>query len=83
MDKPGTNQENALARHKTLYHKNETPKFKFSIARACDKPMLRQIHEGVEIRNAENDSDILMNSKLDHYAPAVGRVVITRAVREN
>ena len=39
----------------------------------------KQICEGVEIHNAS--VDVLMNSKLDHYRPAVSRVVITNEVR--
>ena len=46
--------------------------------------MERQIWEGVEIHNAYGPhATILMNSKLDHYQPAVGRIVISNEVREN
>ena len=48
----------------------------------CQKAMERQISEGVEIRHGEEDVDILMNSKLDHYAPAVGRMVMQRDVAD-
>ena len=82
LENPDTSQENALAKHAVLYHRGEAPKYKFSIVQCCSKPLQRQIHEGVEIRRAENSCDILMNSKLDHYAPAVGRVIISRTVRE-
>ena len=72
-----------LARLVKLYHKNETPVFKFLIVKTCRSAMERQIREGVLIRRTEEQkSVILMKSKLDHYAPAVGRVVITRAVKE-
>ena len=39
----------------------------------------REASKGVEIRHIEK-VDILMNSKLDHYAPAVGRMVMEREV---
>ena len=43
--------------------------------------MERQSSEGVEIRHGEQEVDIIMNSKLDHYAPSVGRMVLERGVR--
>ena len=38
--------------------------------------------EGVLIRKYEIDNNVLMNSKMDHYAPAVGRMTISNAVNE-
>ena len=34
------------------------------------------------IRSGEAEVDIVMNSKQDHYAPAVGKVVISSGLRE-
>ena len=45
------------------------------------KPMERQISEGVEIFRAK--PDILLNSKCDHYQPAIGRMVVTNNPRQN
>ena len=36
----------------------------------------------LQIRHGEDEVDILMNSKLDHYAPAVGRMVMQREVAD-
>ena len=44
--------------------------------------MEREVCEGVVIRRGEAEVDLVMNSKLDHYAPAVGRMVIINGVRE-
>ena len=46
------------------------------------KAMEREVCEGVVIRRGEAEVDLVMNSKLDHYAPAVGRMVISSGVRE-
>ena len=55
--------------------------FKLNLLYTCSKAMERQSSEGVEIRHGEQEVDIIMNSKLDHYAPAVGRMVLERGVR--
>ena len=52
--------------------------FKMEIERHYKKPMERLIGEGVRIINP--GADIVMNGKLDHYKPAVGRVNITNVV---
>ena len=82
LKKPSDHMENALARHKKLYHAaGETPNFKMTLVGSFPKPLERQVWEGVLIRRGESgDADILMNSKLDHYAPAVGRMVMSRSV---
>ena len=69
-------RSNAFVKHKELYHRynEEEVDFKFEIARSFRKPLERQVWEGVEIHSSK--CDILMNSKLDHYQPAVGRMVV-------
>ena len=42
------------------------------------RAMQRQVWEGVEIREAA--CDILLNSKQDHYAPAVGHMEMRRDI---
>ena len=46
------------------------------------KAMEREVCEGVVIRRGEAEVDLVMNSKLDHYAAAVGRMVMSSGVRE-
>ena len=72
---------NSFAKHKIEFHKGdqEDVKFKVNVLKTFKRPMERQIYEGVAIHNAK--VDLLMNSKLDHYQPAVGRVVISHDVR--
>ena len=67
---------NAFVRHRDLYHRGEeeSVRFKVDVVRKFKKPLQRQVWEGVEIHSSE--AGILMNSKLDHYQPAVGRVEI-------
>ena len=76
---PIGHKENAFARHIQEYPKGdkEEMRFKVDIIKAFE----RQIWEGVEIHAAK--PDVLMNNKLDHYQPAVGRVQITTQVRSD
>ena len=56
-------------------------KFQVDVVIGFKRPMCRQIWEGVEIHTAK--TDVLMNSKLDHYLPAVGRMVVTHVPRND
>ena len=82
IEDPQSHPESAFAKHATQYHADEEPKYQPSVLGSFPKPLERQIWEGVMIRRSEQDQevDIVMNSKLDHYAPAVGKVVISNAV---
>ena len=51
---------------------------KLNLLYTCRKAMERQSNEEVEIRHGYEEVDIIMNSKLDHYAPDVGRMVMER-----
>ena len=78
MDNPNrtSSRSNAFVRHRELYHEGEESevKFQFEVVKKFEKPLQRQVWEGVEIHSS--GADILMNSKLDHYMPAVGRMVV-------
>ena len=54
--------------------------YKLELVGHTSKPLERQSWEGCEIHG--DQSDIIMNSKLDHYAPAVGRMVMERGVAD-
>ena len=85
LQRPEQHKDNAHANHALTYHGDrqvEEVKFKMNLLYTCQKAMERQISEGVEIRRGEEEVDILMNSKLDHYAPAVGRMVMQREVAD-
>ena len=77
-----TNQTNAFAKHKSEYHLLEEPEFKLTVLKSFAKPLQRQLLEGLEIRHGESSCDVLMNSKLDHHAPAVARVHLTTSIAE-
>ena len=82
MESPQDHPENAFVKHALEYHAGEVPQYKLSVMGSFPKPLERQVWEGVMIRRSEQEDGVLMNSKLDHYAPAVGRVVISNAVSE-
>ena len=81
LEDPENNMSNAFCKHIRENHKrdNESIDFKVDIIGIYKKPLERQISEGVEIYRAK--PYILMNSKCDHYQPAVGRVVITNSIK--
>ena len=69
-------KSNALVKHRELYHNGEEDnvQFQFEVIKSFKKPLERQVWEGVEIHSSRED--IIMNSRLDHYQPAVGRMVM-------
>ena len=81
IEQPERHKANAFAKHINECHKgdNDRIEFRVSVVKSFKRPLERQIYEGVAIHDAK--VDILMNSKLDHYQPAVGRVVIAHEVR--
>ena len=83
ISNPRSHKENAFSRHISEYHRGDEDeiKFKVDIVKGFKKAFERQIWEGVEIHGAK--VDILMNSKLDYYQPAVGRMCVTNQVRED
>ena len=44
--------------------------------------MERQIREGIEILHTIDQADIVLNSKLDHYQPAIRRVTFDHILEE-
>ena len=75
IQQPERNTHNAFSKHINEYHPNQPGNFTVNVTQTCRTPLERQIVEGVKIVNIK--SDIPMNSKLDHYQPAIGRVTIT------
>ena len=79
MKNPKDHPSNGFCKHILENHKGDRKKvtFKVDVIGYHKKPLERQISEGVEIYRAK--PDILMNSKYDHYQPAIGRMVVTNA----
>ena len=79
--KPKQHQENAFVRHREDCHQGEEEevRFRMDVVRFYSKAMYRQIGEGCLIQSSE--ADLLMNGKLDHFAPVVGRMVVSTAVQ--
>ena len=77
INKPQQNKDNAFSKHTTEYHQGETPSYTMNIVKSFKKPLERQLFEGILIRNGAEKCDVLLNSKLDHYAPAVGKMTIS------
>ena len=53
--------------------------FRMNLLYTCRAAMER---EACEIRHGEEEVDIVMSSKLGHYAQSVGRMVMQREVEE-
>ena len=68
-------------RHREDCHQGEEKevRFRMDVVRFYSKAMYRQIGEGCLIQSSE--ADLLMNGKLDHFAPVVGRMVVSTAVQ--
>ena len=80
IKKPKKHQENAFVRHTEDCHMGEEAevKFKMDVVKCYFRAMDRQISEGCFIQSPE--ADLLMNGKLDHMQPVVGRMVVSTAV---
>ena len=80
IKKPKKHQENAFVRHREDCHKGEEGdvKFKMDVVRCYPRAMDRQIGEGCFIQSPE--AELLMNGKLDHMQPVIGRMVVSTAV---
>ena len=80
LKKPNKHKENALVRHKEDYHSGEEAevRFRMEVVKCYARAMDRQIGEGCFILSPE--ADLLMNSKLNHMKPVVGRKVVSTAV---
>ena len=80
ISNPERNRNNAFARHTLEYHPQETPQFTMEVISKFKTPLERQIAEGIEIYNS--NSNITMNSKLDHYQPAFHRLIFTNQLAD-
>ena len=71
---PTNHKHNAFAKHIIEQHSDEREdvKFDIDIIGSFKRPLQRQIREGVEIINCKGD--IIMNSKIDHFQPAINRM---------
>ena len=85
VSRPEINESNAFAKHRLEYHQGNDTRMEIQVdvMKTFPRPMQRQVWEGVAIR--EVNCDVIMNSKQDHYAPAVGhmeerREVVVRAI---
>ena len=85
LEKPEQHTDNAFVKHSVEYHNDQEVKdvnFRLAVVDSFVKAMEREVCEGVVIRRGEAEVDIVMNSKLDHYAPAVGKMIISSGVSE-
>ena len=81
MKNPMNHQSNAFAKHIIEKHngKKET-EFKVNVVDTFQKPLERQVREGIEILRAQ--ADIVMNSRLDHFQPAIKRIIFSNILDE-
>ena len=82
LEKPDSSKDNAFVKHISEYHKGEESEVKFNveIVGHYSKPVERQVCEGVYVHS--DQSDLVMNSKLDHHLPAVSRVTFSSSAVE-
>ena len=73
------NGQNALYKHNVIHHQGVDHGWNIEVTGTFQKPMLRQINEGVRIAQAEADTIILNSRSEFHQAPLV-RVVPTRGI---
>ena len=58
-----TKEDNALWKHKELYHKNKEYEFVFSAEKLFKDPCSQAIYEGVRLNHTESKPGYLMNSR--------------------
>ena len=81
LKKPKKHTENAFVKHREDFHKGEEEKVKYrlDVVRCYARAMDRQIGEGCFILSPE--ADLLMNGKMDHMQPVVGRMIVSITVQ--
>ena len=72
--------DNGLVAHYLQHHRGEDPQFKMDVVEKFDKPLQRQIAEGVAI-HCSTDT-VTMNSKNEWVQPATSRMRVSREVVE-
>ena len=78
---PAKYKANAFAKHIIEHHQGNTNvKFKVDIIKCYQKPLERQVREGVEILGI--NADIIMNSKLDFIQPGIRRIAFEDILQE-
>lgn len=81
IKKPVKYKSNAFAKHILEHHAgNRNVKFKVDIIKCYQKPLERQVREGVEILRM--DADIAMNSKIDFIQPGIRRLAFADILEE-
>ena len=70
LQKPDSHRDNTFVKHAAEYHQGEESevKYKLEIVGHYSKPVEREVCEGVYVHT--DNSDLVMNSKLDHHLPA-------------
>ena len=80
LRKPNKHQENAFVRHREDIHKGEedSVRYRMKVVGCYARAMGHQIGEGCFILSPK--ADLLMNVKMDHMQPVVGRMVVSTTV---
>jgi hypothetical protein len=72
-----SNENSVIAKHSTIHHPNQNPRFNIQPTGHFRDSLTRQINEGVRINNSRSDDGYLMNSKSEFHQGVVARVDIT------
>jgi hypothetical protein len=79
IQQPLQNSHNAFSKHLIEHHPNQPGEFTVNVVQSYKNPLERQVAEGVKILNMK--PDIQMNSRLDHFQPAIGRITINNQLQ--
>ena len=76
----GEKEENALWKHKELFHPGEECKFAFEVEKLFKDAISHQIYEGICINHSPSTPGYLMNSKAEYEQGQVARLVVARGL---
>ena len=72
--------DNGLVAHSLECHMGEEPSFKMDVKEKFQRPLQRQIAEGIAIHRSLDT--VIMNSKNEWVQPATSRMRVSREVEE-
>ena len=76
----GRKEENALHKHKELFHPDEECQFSFEAEKFFTDAISHQIYEGVCINNSPSTPGYLMNSRAEYEQGGVARLVVAHGL---
>ena len=78
-DLKGKSDDSPLWMHCVEHHESEMVSFKMELTGTFQKPLARQVMEGIQIHSF---SGVAINRKQEYRQPAVARTQFTRSIRD-